>query len=169
MMQTLRRYIFAVLLTATGSAVCGTALGVILRFISIEYFHVVRNLPYKELFLGMTGAVCYGATYGFRGGLFLGALLGFAAIGRTRKIAPIRDLQIAASIVPAATWAAALMGSAGVYTAAKLTSPFLPENIAMQVGSPYRVLCGYGLEYGACVGAIMSTLTIAVWIWCRRC
>ncbi len=95
-------------------------------------------------------------------------MLGFAAIGEVRKIAPVRDLQIAASIVPAVACVAALVGGAGVYAVAKLTGPFLPEYIALQVGSPYRVLCGYGLEYGVTAGAIMSTLMLAVWLWCRR-
>ena len=167
-MQTLRRYIFAVLLAATGSVVCGAALGILLRFISIEYLNVVRNVPYKELFFGLMGAAHYGVWHGFRGGLFLGAMLGFAAIGGTRRIAPVRDLLIAAAITPAVTFVAALVGGAGVYAAAKLNGPFLPEHIALQVGNPYRVLCGYGLEYGAAVGATMSTLTMAVWLWCRR-
>ncbi len=168
MMQTLRRYIFAVLLAATGLIVCGAALGILLHFISIEYLSTVRNVPYDKLFLGMACAARYGASHGFRGGLFLGALLGFAVIGGVRKIASVRNLLIAASIVPAVTWVAALMGGAGVYAIAKLTGPFLPEYIALQVGSPYRVLCGYGLEYGVTAGAIMSTLMLAVWLWRRR-
>jgi len=171
MIPTLRRYIFAVLLTATVSVVCGAALGILLRLISIEYLNVVRNVPYKELFIGLTGAVRYGASLGLRHGLFLGALIGFAAIGGVRKIAPVRDLLIAAAITLAVTCMTALVAGAGVYTAAKLSGPFLPKHIALQVGSPYRVLCGHGLEYGAAVGAIMSTmstLTMAVWIWRRR-
>jgi len=168
MMQTLRHYIFAVLLAATGSVVCGVALGILLRFISIEYLNVVRNVPYEELFLGLTGAARYGMLQGFGGGLFLGALIGFAAIGGVRKIAPICDLLIAVVSVPVVTPMAALVGGAGVYIAARLTGPFLPEHIALQVGSPYRVLCGYGLEYGAAVGAILSTLTMMVWLWHRR-
>ncbi len=167
-MQTLGRYIFAVLLTATGSAVCGAALGIIVRFISIEYLNVIRNLSYKELFAGLIGAARYGMSHGFRGGLFLGALLGFAAIGGVRKTAPVRDLLIAVSIVPAVAGMTASVGGAGAYTAARLTGPFLPEHIALQVGSPYRVLCGYGLEYGAAAGAIISTLVMAVWVWRRR-
>ena len=169
MMQTIRRYIFSVLLTATGLAVCGAVLGVIVRFISLEYLNVVRNVPYEALFSGITGAVRYGISNGFGGGLFPGALLGFATIGGIRKIAPVRDLQIAAAIVSAVAFAFALTGGAGAYAAAKFFGLFLPlEHIALQVGSPYRVMCGYGLEYGAAVGAIMSTLTMAVWIWRRR-
>lgn len=167
-MPTIRHYIFAVLLATTASVVCGAALGSFLRLISIEYLNVVRNVPYEELFFGLTGAALYGMSHGFRYGLFLGALLGFAAIGGVRKIAPVRDLLITASIVTAFSGMTTLVGGVGAYTAAKLTGPFLPEHIALQVGSPYRVMCGYGLEYGAAVGAVISTLTMAVWIWRRR-
>ena len=165
----MRRYIFAVFLTVVGLTVCGVVLGIIVHFISIEYLNVVRNVPYEALFSGITGAVRYGISNGFGGGFFTGALLGFATIGGIRKIAPVRDLQIAAAIVSAVAFAFALTGGAGAYAVAKLFGPsFLPEHIALQVGSPYRVMCGYGLEYGAAVGAIMSSLTMAVWIWRRR-
>ena len=167
-MQTLCRYIFAVSLAVAGSVACGAALGILLHFTSIEYLNAVRNVPYKELFFGLIGSARYGMSHGLRNGLFLGALLGFAAIGGVRKIAPVCDLLIAAAIVPAVTCTTALAGGVGAYTAAKLTGLFLPEHIALQVGSPYRVQCGYGLEYGAAAGAIMATLTMAVWLWRRR-
>ncbi|MDM8555485.1 hypothetical protein QUF75_12200 [Desulfococcaceae bacterium HSG7] len=167
-MQILCHYTFAVLSIAAGSMICGAVLGIIVRFVSIEYLYVVRNVPYKELFSGVTGAALYGMSHGFRGGLFLGALLGFAAIRSVRKIAPVRDLLITAAIVPITTGVYALAGGVGAYTAARLTGPFLPEHIALQIGSPYRVLCGYGLEYGAAIGAIISTLVMAVWVWYRR-
>jgi len=170
MMQTLFRYMFALLMTVTGSVVCGAALGMLLHFISIEYLNVVRNVPYEELFSGPAGAVRYGIWNGFRSGLFPGALLGFAAIGGVRRIAAASDILTAAAIIPIATGMAALAGGAGAYAAAKLIGPssLLPEQIALQVGGPYRVVCGYGLAYGASAGAIVSAFAMSVWLWRRR-
>ncbi len=167
-MSTCYRYFWAVGIFTAASVVAGALLGLILRGFSMEYLYVVRAIPYDALFAGVNQAVYYGLHKGLRGGFFLGAIMGFAAVGGARQSAPVKKLLIALAVVAAAILAAAMTGAAGVYIAAKVFGPFLPTNIAMQVGSPYRVLCGYGLEIGAQAGALLATLAVGAWLWRQR-
>lgn len=167
-MSTCYRYFWAVGIFTAVSVVAGALLGLVLRGLSMEYLYVVRDIPYQALFAGVKGAVCYGLVMGLRGGLFLGAIIGFAAVGGVRQIAPVKNLLIALGVTAIAALASAMIGVAGVYIAAKGFGPFLPTHIAMQVGNPYRVLCGYSLEIGAKAGAFLSTLVMGAWVWKQR-
>jgi hypothetical protein len=161
-------WLFTVAAALATTFMMGAGLGLVLDHFGIEYLTVVWNAPYENLFFHWTAAGFYGGMRGMRFGVFIGTLLSFFTICGRQHPPPVEAILKAAAFIMAASVAAALLGSLGVLIYAKAAGPFLPADIEAQVAHPYRVLWGYGLEFGAIAGAIAATIAAGIWLFMNR-
>ena len=167
-MRSVRLWLGTVLAGICCGSLLGALLRVLVRWTGLEYLVVVRNLPYEDLFLRWWAVIPAGLIAGARVGAVAGTLLAAGAIVGTRVIAGWRRVTRAVAATVLAAGFGGVAGGLGYLVLAKLTSPLLPERLALQIGSPYRVVLAYGAAWGSVAAGLVAALVTTVWLYRGR-